>query len=219
MAVKDKILAELKKHLGSTFPDVYERYEKKFSLMTDQDVEDWFIKKNGRIRLYADDSKIQQSNVDKLCKSTGVVLEEKLILPYKNNITTKHKIMVMPMQILKLQQMATKENASTIHTNQRDMNNQATRGSKTGLLSDDEVAAMAAYGTVVDPIIKELFSPRGDNRITKKAMNEMIRQDLDFSLADLPNGAEGRMTLLHLDANYACMGLATDLIDHIDERS
>lgn len=219
MAVKDKILAELKKHLGSTFPDVYERYEKKFTSMTDQEVKDWFIKKNGRIRLYADDSKIQQSNVDKLCKSTGVVLEEKLRLPYKNNITTKHKIMVMPMQILKLQQMATKENASTIHTNQRDMNNQATRGSKTGLLSDDEVAAMAAYGTVVDPIIKELFSPRGDNRITKKAMNEMIRQDLDFSLADLPNGAEGRMTLLHLDANYACMGLATDLIDHIDERS
>lgn len=219
MAVKDKILAELKKHLGSTFPDVYERYEKKFNSMDDQEIKDWFLKKNGQIRLYADDSKIQQSNVDKLCKSTGVVLEEKLRLPYKNNITTKHKIMVMPMQILKLQQMATKENASTIHTNQRDMNNQATRGSKTGLLSDDEVAAMAAYGTVVDPIIKELFSPRGDNRITKKAMNEMIRQDLDFSLADLPNGAEGRMTLLHLDANYACMGLATDLIDHIDERS
>lgn len=219
MAVKDKILAELKKHLGSTFPDVYERYEKKFSSMDNQEIKDWFLKKNGQIRLYADDSKIQQSDVDKLCKSTGVVLEEKLILPYKNNITTKHKIMVMPMQILKLQQMATKENASTIHTNQRDMNNQATRGSKTGLLSDDEVAAMAAYGTVVDPIIKELFSPRGDNRITKKAMNEMIRQNLDFSLADLPNGAEGRMTLLHLDANYACMGLATDLIDHIDERS
>ena len=219
MAVKDKILAELKKHLGSTFPDVYERYEKKFNSMSDEEIKDWFLKKNGQIRLYAKDSTIQQSNVDKLCKSTGVVLEEKLILPYKNNITTKHKIMVMPMQILKLQQMATKENASTIHTNQRDMNNQATRGSKTGLLSDDEVAAMAAYGTVVDPIIKELFSPRGDNRITKKAMNELIRHDLDFSLADLPNGADGRMTLIHLDANYACMGLATDLIDHIDERS
>ena len=219
MAIKDKVLAELKKHLGSTFPDVYERYEKKFNSMSDDEIKDWFLKKNGQIRLYAKDSTIQQSNVDKLCKSTGVVLEEKLILPYKNNITTKHKIMVMPIQILKLQQMATKENASTIHTNQRDMNNQATRGSKTGLLSDDEVAAMAAYGSVVDPIIKELFSPRGDNRITKKAMNELIRHDLDFSLADLPNGADGRMTLIHLDANYACMGLATDLIDHIDERS
>ena len=219
MAIKDKVLAELKKHLGSTFPDVYERYEKKFNSMSDDEIKDWFLRKNGQIRLYAKDSTIQQSNVDKLCKSTGVVLEEKLILPYKNNITTKHKIMVMPMQILKLQQMATKENASTIHINQRDMNNQATRGSKTGLLSDDEVAAMAAYGTVVDPIIKELFSPRGDNRITKKAMNELIRHDLDFSLADLPNGADGRMTLIHLDANYACMGLATDLIDHIDERS
>ena len=75
MAVKDKILAELKKHLGTTFPDVYERYEKKFSTMNDQEIKDWFIKKNGRIRLYTEDSKLEQSNVDKICKSTGVVLE------------------------------------------------------------------------------------------------------------------------------------------------
>lgn len=115
--------------------------------------------------------------------------------------------------------MATKENASTINTNQRDVNNQATRSSKTGLLSDDEVAAIAAYGDVADPIIKELFSPRGDNRITKQAMNEKIARDLDFSLEELPNGREGRISLMHLDAIYACMGLATDLVDHIDERS
>lgn len=217
--VKDKILEELRKHLKDTFPEVLQKYEDLFANMSEQDIKDYFLKKNGKIRLYADDEKIKQANVDKLCKSTGVVLEEKLILPYKNGVTTKHKIMVMPMQILKLQQMATKENASTISVAQRDMNNQATRGSKTGLLSDDEVSAMAAYGNVIDPIVKELFSPRGDNRITKSAMNEKLREDLDFSLADLPNGSQGRTTLLHLDANYACMGIATDLIDHIDERS
>ena len=217
--VKDKILEELRKHLKDTFPDVLQKYEDLFANMSEQDIKDYFVKKKGKIRLYADDETIKQANVDKLCKSTGVVLEEKLILPYKNGVTTKHKIMVMPMQILKLQQMATKENASTISVSQRDMNNQATRGSKTGLLSDDEVSAMAAYGSVIDPIVKELFSPRGDNRITKSAMNEKLREDLDFSLADLPNGSQGRTTLLHLDANYACMGIATDLIDHIDERS
>ena len=217
--VKEKILEELKKHLESTFPDTYKKYVEIFEHMTDDDIKDYFLNRGGKVRLYVDDTTIQQKNIDKLCKSTKVVLEEKLKLPFKANTTTKHKLMVFPMQILKLQQMATKENASTISVAQRDMNNQATRGSKTGLLSDDEVAAMASYGDVVDPIVKELFSPRGDNRITKRRMNEMIREDLDFSLADLPNGAEGRMTLLHLDANYACMGIATDLIDHIDERS
>ena len=217
--IKEKILEELKKHLESTFPDTYNKYVEMFKHMTDEDIKDFFLNKGGKIRLYVDDATIQQKNIDKLCKSTKVVLEEKLKLPYKSNTTTKHKLMVFPMQILKLQQMATKENASTISVAQRDMNNQATRGSKTGLLSDDEVAAMASYGDVVDPIIKELFSPRGDNRITKRRMNEMIRENLDFSLSDLPNGADGRMTLLHLDANYACMGIATDLIDHIDERS
>ena len=217
--VKEKILAELKKHLETTFPDTYNKYLKMFEPMSDEDIKDYFLNKNGKIRLFVDDTTIQQKNIDKICKSTGVILEEKLLLPFKGNTTSKHKLMVFPMQILKLQQTATKENASTISVAQRDMNNQATRGSKTGLLSDDEVAAMASYGDVVDPIIKELFSPRGDNRITKKRMNEQIRENLDFSLEDLPNGAEGRMTLLHLDANYACMGIATDLIDHIDERS
>ena len=219
MAVKEEILAELSKHLSNTFPDILERYKKMFANMNDKEISEYFTKKKGKIRLYVDDDTISQEKVDKLCESTGVLLEERLMLPYKSNITRKHKCLVMPMQILKLQQMATKENASVVNVSQRDMNNQATRGSKTGLLSDDEVSAMAAYGSDVDPIIKELFSPRGDNRITKKHMNEMIRQDLDFSLADLPNGSLGRMTLLHLDANYACMGIATDLIDHIDERS
>lgn len=219
MAVKEKILNLLKSTIGKTFPDTYNKYEEMFSHVSDLDIKDYFLKRNGMIRLYVDDDKVKQKDVDQLVRDTGVVLEEKLLLPYKENTVTKNKIMVFPMQILKLQQMATKENGSTISTNQRDMNNQTTRGSKTGLLSDDEVAAMAAYGSVVDPIVKELFSPRGDNRITKKYMNEAIRDNLEFSLADMPNGSMGRITLLHLDANYACMGLATDLIDHIDERS
>lgn len=219
MAVKEKVLNYLKTHLGPTFPDTYKKYEEIFSNMTDEDVKDYFTKKEGMIRLYVDDEKVKQSDIDKLCKSTKVVLEEKLLLKYKDDTPTKNKILVFPMQILKLQQMATKENGSTVTVTQRDVNNQTTRGSKTGLLSDDEVAAMAAYGDIVNPIIKELFSPRGDNRITKKFMNESIKESLDFSLEEMPNGNMGRMTLLHLDANYACMGLATDLIDHIDERS
>lgn len=101
----------------------------------------------------------------------------------------------------------------------RDMNNQATRSSKTGLITDDEISQMAAYGDVADPIIKELMSPRADNMITKKEMNEKIRENLEFSLDELSPGLEGRVSLYHLDANYTCMGIATDLIDHIDERS
>lgn len=219
MTLKEKILNELSKHFKDTFPDVLDRYTEMFDTMSDTEIKEFFTKKKGKIRLYVDDKKLKQSNVDKLVETTGVVLEEPLKLMYKDGVTTKHNIMVMPMQILKLQQMATKENASTINTNQRDVNNQATRSSKTGLLSDDEVAAIAAYGDVADPIIKELFSPRGDNRITKQAMNEKIARDLDFSLEELPNGREGRISLMHLDAIYACMGLATDLVDHIDERS
>lgn len=219
MGVKAKVLAELKRTLGPTFPDTYSKYEDLFNTMSDQEVKDFFKKKNGKIRLFVDDNTTSQKKVDQLGKILGINLEEKLILPYRGNALTKFPVLGFPIQIVKLQQMATKKNISTLDTKVRDMNNQAARADKTGMLSNFEVAAMAIYGDDADPLIKEMFSPRGDNSITKNAMNEMIKKDLDFSLADLPNGNEGRVSLYHLDANYACMGLATDLIDHIDERS
>ena len=216
---KKAILDLLSKYFKIDFPDVYEKYEKVFENMDENDILDYFNKRKGLIRLFVDDDQISQKKIDKLVKSTGVILEEQLVLHYKGGVTTKKKILVFPMQILKLQQMATKENASTINVTQRDMNNQATRSSKTGLITDDEISQMAAYGDVADPIIKELMSPRADNMITKKEMNEKIRENLEFSLDELSPGLEGRVSLYHLDANYTCMGIATDLIDHIDERS
>lgn len=219
MTLQEKIIKELKKHLGDTFPDTFKKYEEMINMMEEKEIIDTFINKKQRVRLYVKDRQDTQKRVDKLMNSLGVSISEKLILPYKANTKTKYKMITFPMQVLKLQQMASKENASTIDTTMRDMNNQATRHSKTGILSDAEVAQMVIYGDDADVIVKELFSPRGDNKIAKAAMNEQLKDNLEFSLESIPLSGEGRISLYHLDANYACMGLATDLIDHIDERS
>ena len=219
MGLKEKIIDYLTKYLAPTFPDTLEKYKELFSGMDDQQIKDYFTKKKGLVRLFVDDDRTKQADVDKLVDSLKLTLEERMLLPYKNNTTTKFELLGLPIQILKLQQMASKANVSTIDTKVRDVNNQAARESKTGSLSDDEVAQIAVYGEDADPIIKELFSPRGDNKITKAAMNEALKNDLEFSLEELPNGAEGRISLIHLDAIYTCMGLATNLIDHINERS
>ena len=218
MSLKEKIIQYLTKHLQHTLPDVLKKYEELFETFNDDQIRDYFTKKKGLIRLFVEDDKITQTHVDKLQKSLNIKLEERLILPYKNNATTKFELLGMPIQILKLQQMVSKATISTIETKVRDVNNQTTRSSRTGALSSNEVEQMAIYGDSVDPIVKELFSPRGDNKIHKAAMNEMLKRDLEFSLAGLPNGSEGRISLIHLDAIYASMGLATNLIDHIDER-
>ena len=115
--------------------------------------------------------------------------------------------------------MVTKESASNADSSVRDMNNQASRESKTGILSDAEVAALAVYGKDSEPILEELLTARSDNNVAKRAMNEKLKNDLEVSLKDLPQDPKSRNSLLHLSANYICMGLATDLVDHIDELS
>ena len=95
MTLKEKILNELSKHFKDTFPDVLDRYTEMFDTMSDTEIKEFFTKKKGKIRLYVDDKKLKQSNVDKLVETTGVVLEEPLKLMYKDGVTTKHNIMVM----------------------------------------------------------------------------------------------------------------------------
>ena len=51
MAVKEEILAELRKHLSNIFPDMLDRYKKTFANMNDKEISEYFTKKKGKIRL------------------------------------------------------------------------------------------------------------------------------------------------------------------------
>lgn len=217
--MKNDIMNYLRKYLKPYFPDVYDKYEKIFETFDDRDFEQLFLVENAGLRLYVDDKKIEQKNIDKFRIALGVDVEEKLKIPYLNNSTTKFPVMGFPIQIRELQQMVTKESASNADSSVRDMNNQASRESKTGILSDAEVAALAVYGKDSEPILEELLTARSDNNVAKRAMNEKLKNDLEVSLKDLPQDPKSRNSLLHLSANYICMGLATDLVDHIDELS
>ena len=50
-------------------------------------------------------------------------------------------------------------------------------------------------------------------------MNELIRERLSFSLGELPKTPQSRKSLIYLDSLYKAMGVATDLVDNIEDIS
>ena len=197
-------------------PNTVSIYTNKFKNMTDEEVKKYIL--NNDIRLYVKDDDVKQKDVDELVKKMGVVLEEKLELNFiKKGLISKEKALIIPVQLRRLQQLATKESASNLESNVRDRTNQATRESKTAQLTDTEVAQMAALG--LDSTLTELLSPRSDNAELKQEMNIMLKDNLTFKLADLPKNIKGKSTVNYLDKLYKCINLATDLTDLVEDIS
>mgnify|MGYP003585883633 CR=1 FL=1 len=197
-------------------PNTVSIYTNKFKNMTDEEVKKYIL--NNDIRLYVKDDDVKQKDVDELVKKMGVVLEEKLELNFiKKGLISKEKALIIPVQLRRLQQLATKESASNLESNVRDRTNQATRESKTAQLTDTEVAQMAALG--LDSTLTELLSPRSDNAELKQEMNIMLKDNLTFKLADLPKNIKGKSTVNYLDKLYKCINLATDLNDLVEDIS
>ena len=197
-------------------PNTVSIYTNKFKNMSDEEVKKYIL--NNDIRLYVKDDDVKQKDVDELVKKMNVVLEEKLELNFiKKGLVSKEKALIIPVQIRRLQQLATKESASNLESNVRDRTNQATRESKTAQLTDTEVAQMAALG--LDSTLTELLSPRSDNAELKQEMNVMLKDNLTFKLADLPKNIKGKSTVNYLDKLYKCINLATDLTDLVEDIS
>ena len=155
--------------------------------------------------------------IDTLVKRTGYIAEEKIRYPEKNNAVSNRNMIVLPIQIRRLQQISSTESNSSLDTTIRDKVNQATRESRTSKLTDTEVAIMASVG--LDSTLSELLSPRSDNQMSKTKMNELIREKGTFKLEELPKTPKSRNSVLYLDALYKAMNIATDLVDDINDIS
>lgn len=213
--LSSKVIKYLESMLNDISPTTVGVYKDKFSTMNDKEILSFF--KEGNVRLFTDDKEMNQKKIDTLVKRTGYVAEEQLIYPEKNNAKSNRKCIILPIQIRRLQQVGTTESNSNIDTNVRSKVNQATRESRTSKLSDVEVAVLASVG--LDKTLSELLSPRSDNQLMKNKMNELIREKGTFKLSELPKTPNSRNSVLYLDALYKGMGMATDLVDDIDEIS
>ena len=216
MSKATEILAYLKTKLVDTgvSSETYDIYVKEFSNMSDKDITN-YINKYG-VRLYVDDKTINQKSIDRLVDELNVIKEERLNLNFiQPGLISKEKALILPIQMRRLQQLATKESASNLEVNTRDKINQATRESKTAQLTDAEVTQLVSVG--FDKVLVELLSPRSDNPITKEEMNIKLKDELTFSLNDLSKNVKGKSTVNYLDALFKSINIATDLVDSIDD--
>ena len=216
MSKAEEVLAYLKVKLADTevSKETYDIYVEKFSNMSDKAITE-FITKQG-VRLYVDDKIINQKSIDRLVDNLKIIKEEKLNLNFiQPGLISKEKALILPIQMRRLQQLATKESASNLEVNVRDKINQATRESKTAQLTDAEVTQLVSVG--FDKVLVELLSPRSDNPITKEEMNIKLKDELTFSLGDLSKNVKGKSTVNYLDALFKSINIATDLVDSIDD--
>ena len=216
MSKAEEVLAYLKVKLADTevSKETYDIYVEKFSNMSDKAITE-YITKDG-VRLYVDDKTINQKSIDKLVDNLKIIKEEKLNLNFiQPGLISKEKALILPIQMRRLQQLATKESASNLEVNVRDKINQATRESKTAQLTDAEVTQLVSVG--FDKVLVELLSPRSDNPITKEEMNIKLKDELTFSLGDLSKNVKGKSTVNYLDALFKSINIATDLVDSIDD--
>ena len=117
MALKDKVIKYLEEMLGDVSPDTVEVYKLKFSNMSDNQIKDFFKKSD--VRFYMDDYKFNEKQLDTLVRRTGVVAEEKIVYPEKNNAVSMKKMMVFPVQIRRMQQISATESHSTLDASTR----------------------------------------------------------------------------------------------------
>lgn len=213
--IKNEIINYIEKMLSDISPETVSIYKGKFMNMSDKQIIDFF--KNNDLRLFTSDEEMNQKKIDTLVKRTGYIAEEKIRYPEKNNAVSNRAMIVLPIQIRRLQQISSTESNSSLDTTIRDKVNQATRESRTSKLSDTEVAIMASVG--LDSTLSELLSPRSDNQMSKTKMNELIREKGTFKLEELPKTPKSRNSVLYLDALYKAMNIATDLVDDINDIS
>lgn len=213
--IKNEIINYIEKMLSDISPETVSIYKGKFMNMSDRQIIDFF--KNNDLRLFTSDEEMNQKKIDTLVKRTGYIAEEKIRYPEKNNAVSNRAMIVLPIQIRRLQQISSTESNSSLDTTIRDKVNQATRESRTSKLTDTEVAIMASVG--LDSTLSELLSPRSDNQMSKTKMNELIREKGTFKLEELPKTPKSRNSVLYLDALYKAMNIATDLVDDINDIS
>lgn len=214
--IKEKVLKYIETNFGNISPETVEIYKKKLKPMTDKQVKEYF--EHAKFRLYVKDEEVSEDKVDQLVKRMKVVPQEHMVLPYKGpGVVSKSEVMIFPVQVRRLQQLATKQSKSGLDVSNRNKAGQAAGDDKTGRITDPEVNQLASLG--LDRVLTELMSPRSDNLAGKKVMNDQIEKELTFELSNIPITKSDKATLNYIDALYKSINIATDFIDYIDQIS
>lgn len=165
-------------------------------------------------------SEPSQRHIRKILEKEQIVTEEFWHMNYKYRDEqgrapiSRVKLIALPCQVRRPQQIAAKENKSIQDSSATNATGQATGKSRSGTYSDTEIVSSISIGQ--EHTIKEFMSPRSNNAKAREFIRKQIIETGEVSLKDMPDSDTNKKTLRYMDVYFKTAGLIADLIDDPD---
>lgn len=152
----------------------------------------------------------------KIRESEQIINQEYVHLPHVNmrngkGVLSNKKLLILPLYVRANQQIALKEGKAAQESTLRNITGQVTGASKSGSLSDSEIATLIGNGS--PNIIKEMLGPASHDLVAKREMKQSIIRTGDVSLKDLIDSPENKKSLRYMSEVLKAYGLDNDLVD------
>lgn len=149
-------------------------------------------------------------------ESEQIINQEYVHLPHVNmrngkGVLSNKKLLILPLYVRANQQIALKEGKAAQESTLRNITGQVTGASKSGSLSDSEIATLIGNGS--PNIIKEMLGPASHDLVAKREMKQSIIRTGDVSLKDLTDSLENKKSLRYMSEVLKAYGLDNDLVD------
>lgn len=152
----------------------------------------------------------------KVRESEQIINQEYVHLPHVNmrngkGVLSNKKLLILPLYVRANQQIALKEGKAAQESTLRNITGQVTGASKSGSLSDSEIATLIGNGS--PNIIREMLGPASHDLVAKREMKQSIIRTGDVSLKDLTDSPENKKSLRYMSEVLKAYGLDNDLVD------
>lgn len=149
-------------------------------------------------------------------ESEQIINQEYVHLQHVNmrngkGVLSNKKLLILPLYVRANQQIALKEGKAAQESTLRNITGQVTGASKSGSLSDSEIATLIGNGS--PNIIKEMLGPASHDLVAKREMKQSIIRTGDVSLKDLTDSPENKKSLRYMSEVLKAYGLDNDLVD------
>lgn len=165
-------------------------------------------------------SEPSQRKIRKILTNENIITEEHWYMNYKyrnaegKSPISRTKLIALPCQVRRPQQIAAKENKSIQDTSATNATGQATGKSRSGTYSDTEIVSSISIGQ--HDTIKEFMSPRSNNAKAREFIRKQIIETGEVRLADMPDSDTNKKTLRYMDVYFKTAHIIADLIDDPD---
>lgn len=155
-------------------------------------------------------------DIDRVVKKERIIIDEVVGARWLskdnkgNGVLTPYKLMILPLNVRRNQQIIMKEGKSAKTNDIRNASGQVTSDSRSGAFTDAEVNI--AVGHSAWPLQKELMGFASSDLVAKRVAAKEIMDKGKISLKDLPDESKNKQTLIMLHHFYCSMGWDTDLI-------